>query len=244
MENITSFKHSGMKWLNEPTDSATVDSCSEETVRPSGAYTISEDGLVFTLEPPAFKDFWSRTFYNPLLIKKDATALLCEIPNNIEASIAIDFEYTPCSQFDQAGILIHIDDDHWVKCGIEFCDGGPKLSCVVCNSYSDWSTQPWESFSARLQIHKVLQSSTVVIEAAPLGSEDFHFIRIAHISSHSTHRGEHTVEGTDTELNWKVGPFAACPTQNRGCVAKFTNFSIGPKIESSHNADLGCHGLC
>ena len=46
----------------------------------------------------------------------------------------------PTSQFDQAGLIIFKDPEHWLKTGIEFVDGHPKLSCVITNMYSDWST--------------------------------------------------------------------------------------------------------
>ena len=38
-----------------------------------------------------------------------------------------------------------VDDNTWVKAGIEFTDGYPRLSCVVTNNgFSDWSTQRWK----------------------------------------------------------------------------------------------------
>jgi regulation of enolase protein 1 (concanavalin A-like superfamily) len=31
-------------------------------------------------------------------------------------------------------------------------DDEPRMSCVVTNEYSDWSTQPWTSLSLRLRL--------------------------------------------------------------------------------------------
>ena len=116
------------------------------------------------------------------------------------------------------------------------------MSVVVCNVFSDWSTQPWPTCSARKRLHKVLQSSSIVVEAAPLGSDEFQFIRIAHISARSTHLGDDLTEdercGSSTESPWKIGPFAACPTANKGCVATFRNFSVGPRGTSVHSSDV------
>lgn len=53
------------------------------------------------------------------------------------------------AKFDQAGVIVYQDPDHWLKAGIEASDGQPRLSAVVTNTYSDWSTQvsvacvPW-----------------------------------------------------------------------------------------------------
>lgn len=178
---------------------------------------------------PAKKDFWSKTFYTPLLVKSDASGLLCTIEDNCEVTAKIDFTYNPCTQFDQAGLLVYIDPEHWMKCGIEYCDGSPRLSVVVCNEYSDWSTQPWSATAVSLKVHRVLQSDSVVVEAAPLGSTDFQFIRIAHLSCKST-SGE--------RLPWRVGPFAACPIAQNGCTVECSNFSVGPREATVHSTDL------
>ena len=136
--------------------------------------------------------------------------------------------------------MVYIDNSHWLKCGIEYCDGTPRLSVVVCNVFSDWSTQPWASCGARLRLHKVIQSSSVVVEAAPLGSEDFQFIRIAHLSAKSTHIGDdlsaEEVTGSHDEKPWRIGPFAACPNAQKGCVADFSALSIGPYLLSARRS--------
>lgn len=113
---------------------------------------------------------------------------------------------------------------------------------VVCNVFSDWSTQPWNGCSARLRVHKILQSSSLVVEAAHIGSDSFQFVRIAHLSSLATHKGEDlTLEeknGSDRENAWCLGPFAACPSVQNGCLATFRNFKVGPREESVHSSDV------
>lgn len=44
--------------------------------------------------------------------------------------------------YDQAGIMLRIDENHWIKTGIEFVDGVQNLSAVVTHDYSDWSIMP------------------------------------------------------------------------------------------------------
>ena len=69
----------------------------------------------------------------------------------VETSFTLD----PRRQFDQAGLVVRLDSEHWVKTGIEVVDGVPRLSCVVCNVYADWSTQVWAEPALRLRVHKV-----------------------------------------------------------------------------------------
>lgn len=236
--SVTSFTDAGWHWLNQP-QKKDGGECEHE-----GTFTISADGSTFIMYPLAQKDFWSRTFYEPLLIKSDASGLLYTVGNDTEATVKIDFELNPQSQFDQAGLLIHLDDDHWVKCGIEFCDGHVQLSVVVCNVFSDWSVQPWSNTGARLKVHKVRQSNSIVIEAAEPGSDTYRFVRIAHLSTTATNslvpqtRTAPAPPSSFLYEQWKIGPFAACPSAQRGCHATFSNVSVGPKETSEHSPNL------
>lgn len=185
MNEIVTFDNQKLFWLHEPTKWGISDP-NGQLEGSEGSYHISSNGKELRMQAPAKKDFWSKTFYNPLLIKCDASALLASVPIADEITAKIEFEFEPKSQFDQAGLLIYIDDQHWVKCGIEYCDGTPRLSVVVTNEFSDWSTQPWGSNSVSLKVHKVNQSNSLVVEAASLGSTDFQFVRIAHLSPHGS----------------------------------------------------------
>ena len=152
----------------------------------------------------------------------------------MEATIGVTFEYNPVSQFDQGGLLIYLDSDHWMKCGLEFCDGKILLSVVICNhGYSDWSTQNWGDVpSCKLRVHKVPYHDSVVVEAASttgVEKDVFRFVRIAHLSTDSAR-----AKG----LSWQVGPFAACPTAQKECHTNFTEFFVGPKLETEHKAVL------
>ncbi|KAL7565796.1 hypothetical protein ACA910_015576 [Epithemia clementina (nom. ined.)] len=103
--------------------------------------------------PAAKKDFWRRTYYEPLLIKDDGALLYATLKyrdNNcyyyyytVETCFCL--YASPSCQFDQAGLMIRLNAQHWIKTGIEVVDRKARLSCVVTNIYSDWSTQPWPS---------------------------------------------------------------------------------------------------
>jgi regulation of enolase protein 1 (concanavalin A-like superfamily) len=97
---IQSFSDEGMVWLNNPTEWNVPDETGQQEGS-GGHFAVEDDGKILKLAPPAFKDFWARTFYSPLLIKHDASALLCTVPADTECTLCIDFEYTPMSQFDQ-----------------------------------------------------------------------------------------------------------------------------------------------
>lgn len=50
--------------------------------------------------------------------------------------------------------------------GIEVVDGEPRLSCVVTNKFSDWSTQPWTSNELCIRVHKLGESAVVEAQDA------------------------------------------------------------------------------
>lgn len=241
---LDSFLDDRLEWLNEPASWGVTEG-DAETEGFGGAASVSADGRTLTLAPPAKKDFWRRTFYTPTMIKGDASALLLRIPASEEATVEIDFSFTPRSQFDQAGVLVYLNATHWLKAGLEFADGESRLSCVCCNNYSDWSVVPWgRRTAARLRIHKVNQGTSVVLEANRAGGaeEDWEFVRICHLSAMSSHRGsahegELEAGGSEREMPWRVGPFAACSLAQRGCVATFTRFVVGPLKPMTHEAD-------
>lgn len=234
---VTSFLDERLEWHCDPTKwEVRDDSGSGEAEGSGGGFDVEMNGSTLVLRAPAKKDFWRRTFYTPLLVKSDASGLLYPAPSPAsgeEFTLQLDFRFSPVSQFDQAGVLLFIDEARWMKCGIEYCDGSPRLSVVVCNEFSDWSTQHWHENGVRLKVHSVQQSSSFVVEASPLGKSDYQFVRIGHLDS---------VQGSDGQwLPWRVGPFAACPTAQKGCQAVFTAFSIGPREKSVHSASLADH---
>ena len=70
-------------------------------------------------------------------------------------TIECAFTLHPRQQFDQAGCFVRYSPQVWLKCGIEYVDKAPKLSCVVTNTWSDWSTQPWHMDEIKPQKSKI-----------------------------------------------------------------------------------------
>jgi len=240
-EPLTRFDDTRFRWLNDPTKWVVPDESDPSTEGFGGSFTVTPSNL--TLSPPSKKDFWRRTFYNPTLIKADASAYVCEIPPDTGCTVEVSFSFTPVEQFDQCGIFVWLDDSHWIKTGIEYADGGPRLSCVVCNVFSDWSVQPWQCNAAKIRVHKVVHNSSVVVEAALPGTDKWEFVRIAHISSRAAHLGidnEPEACGSIEEKPWYVGPFAACALEQRGCVATFSDLKISKPVQTTHHSDSGC----
>jgi regulation of enolase protein 1 (concanavalin A-like superfamily) len=53
-----------------------------------------------------------------------------------QARIGAEF----AARYDQAGLMVRLDAENWVKCGSELVDGQRLASVVFTRKYSDWST--------------------------------------------------------------------------------------------------------
>lgn len=136
-----------------------------------------------TIYPPAKKDFWRKTYYKPKLVKDDGPFLFYALPSmskvtdgvvenedsgdDLYYTIETSFCLTAVCQFDQAGLMIRLDARHWLKTGIEVVDGKARLSCVVTNIYSDWSTQPWPCTKMTITTRTTSTKDTACTETSP-----------------------------------------------------------------------------
>ncbi|MDX2240252.1 MAG: DUF1349 domain-containing protein [Leptolyngbyaceae cyanobacterium bins.302] len=70
-------------------------------------------------------------------------------------TVSVKFRGQYKDLYDQAGLMIRVDDKHWIKTGIEYVDGMQHLSAVVTHEYSDWSMTPLvnppETFQLRVE---------------------------------------------------------------------------------------------
>jgi len=164
-----------------------------------------------------------------------------------EATLTTSFTLSPAAQFDQAGVMVLIDSKTWVKAGIEYVDGLPRLAMVVTNDgFSDWSTAPWPDWdakartvSAQVRLSKLLpggsagaQGGCVVFEAAPL------------VSAAGKQAGAKWAQVRIASLRgpagraWRMGVYGQSPVKQSGCSARFHHVELGAKAEPVHEAAL------
>jgi regulation of enolase protein 1 (concanavalin A-like superfamily) len=106
-----------MRWLNEP-----------------ARWAGDLDALTVEVEPGT--DFWRTTHYG---FVRDNGHFAYE---ELEREITVRFRGDFASQYDQAGLMLRVDAETWIKAGIELADGREWLSVVVTRGLSDWSQQP------------------------------------------------------------------------------------------------------
>ena len=92
-------------------------------------------------------DYWRTTHYG--FIHDDGHGLLAEWP--ADAAVEVTFDASALTAlYDQAGLLLWVGDEQWVKAGLEVSDGVLHLGAVVTNGVSDWSMAPVPDWAGQL----------------------------------------------------------------------------------------------
>jgi hypothetical protein len=174
-----------MKWMNEPQE-----------------WKEREGGLV--LRTDAKTDFWRITHDGG--VRDNGHFFYETISGDVVVTTHLEGDFS--ALYDHAGLMIRIDEKHWIKCGIEYFEGAHCRSVVVTREYSDWSivTQgPRNSLWVRVKISGV----TAEISVSEDGEEYVAF-RQAYFPA---------------SPNIQVGYMAASPSGD-GFEVRFSDFSI------------------
>lgn len=81
-------------------------------------------------------DFWRITSYG--FIRDDGHFFAAPTGNGFTAQVHVRAAFT--ALYDQAGLMVRVDERQWLKAGVEFSDGQPMLSTVLTSERSDWAT--------------------------------------------------------------------------------------------------------
>ncbi|MDX2162955.1 MAG: DUF1349 domain-containing protein [bacterium] len=92
------------------------------------------DGVIRVRTAPK-TDYWRKTHEN--FIAHNGHFYYQPITGDFTARVQVQGDYA--AQYDQAGLMIRLDDAHWLKCGVELLDGVQQASAVLTRDFSDWS---------------------------------------------------------------------------------------------------------
>jgi regulation of enolase protein 1 (concanavalin A-like superfamily)/nicotinamidase-related amidase len=157
-------------------------------------------------------DAWRHTAYG--FVHDSEHALLA--PLAVGQAIEVRLNTTFSGQFDQAGIMVRADAEHWVKAGLEFADGVLNLGAVVTDERSDWSVAPvdWNGREVTLRISRATESLTI---RAKVDDQPFRLVRVAPFAGRVV----------------AAGPFVCAPTR-AGFTATFLSWELAPADASLH----------
>ena len=104
-----------MQWLNEP-----------------ASWQRTGDVLRVSVDPGT--DFWRTTGYG--YVHDNGHVYGEPLPGDLDVSVRVRGAFA--NQYDQAGIMLRADEDTWLKTGLEFFEGRPRLSTVLTMGCSSW----------------------------------------------------------------------------------------------------------
>ena len=175
-------------WLNKPTNSS-----------------VSATELKIVTD--ARTDFWRETHYG---FERDSGHFLgTTVKGDFTAQIRIRAVYDQL--YDQAGLMLRVDDRNWIKTGIEFTDGEHALSTVVTRGRSDWSVGALKGQPEDFRLRLTVSNGALRIQASTDGRL-WPLYRLAPFQA-------------DGEC--RIGPMC-CTPERAGLECRFSEFMIGP----------------
>ncbi|BFO67596.1 DUF1349 domain-containing protein [Chryseobacterium sp. KCF3-3] len=175
-----------MTWFNEPEK-----------------WEIKNNSLSMFVTPQS--DYWRVSHYG--FTVDDAPFYYTTYGGEFEAKVKITGSYK--ARFDQMGLMLRTDQEHYIKAGVEFVDGKYNLSTVVTHNKSDWSVITLEKTPPAIWIKAVRRLDAVEIFYS---FDDKNYIMM---------RNAPLQDNTPV----MVGLMAACP-DGEGFNAVFENFKV------------------
>ena len=155
-------------------------------------------------------DFWRETFYG--FIRDTGHAWLMPVSGDFSATVTIRGDYQ--ALYDQAGMMLRIDETHWIKTGVEFTDGLMHFSVVVTRGISDWSVIPLDSASTDTAVFvRLTRHGDAVRVQFHLGDGQWQMARLCPFPADDAMVG-----------------VTACSPEREGFSARFDDISVGPPI--------------
>lgn len=175
-----------MNWFNEPEK-----------------WEIKDGKLTMSVTPKS--DYWRISHYG--FTVDDAPFYYAEYGGEFEAKVKVCGDYKV--RFDQAGMMIRIDHENYIKCGIEFVDGKYNLSTVVTHHTSDWSVIALDRPVKELWIKAVRRLDAIEIFYS-FDDKEYTMMRNAWMEANRP---------------VKIGMMAACPDGD-GFNVTFSDFTV------------------
>lgn len=145
-----------MKWLNEP---------------PSW----KEHNNTITVTSTENTDFWRTTHYG--FIRDSGHFYFRQVTGDFIAEVKVSGEYQ--NLYDQAGLMVRLNESNWLKCGIELVDEVQQVSAVVTRDYSDWSIVPMASNPTSIWL-KVSRKSSAIEISYSCDRDNYTMLRMAY----------------------------------------------------------------
>jgi len=184
------FGRSDGTWLNEPKQ-------------------WSEKDNVLEMVTDHATDFWRETHYG--FIRDSGHFLGFPVGDAFTAELRVRGDFKEL--YDQAGLMVRVDERCWLKAGIEFADGRAMLSSVLTDGRSDWATAPYQHDASDFRLRITVARGVLRLQSSNDG-KIWPLMRLAPFAESSS---------------YLVGPMA-CTPERSGLAVAFSDFRLTPPL--------------
>jgi len=135
------------KWLNEPSK-----------------WELVADELSVVTDLAT--DFWRETHYG--FTRHSGHLFGYQTSGDFTATLRVRARFE--ALYDQAGLMVHLDEENWVKAGVEFSDGEVTLSSVLTVGRSDWATGRFDGDAGDFWIRATVEKGTLKLTQTRLAA--------------------------------------------------------------------------
>ncbi len=166
----------------------------------------NQEGVITIISGPK-TDFWRKTHYD--FIRDNGHFYWQAVRGDFVIDAKITGKYQ--ALYDQAGLMLRVDECNWIKCGIEYVHGVQHASVVVTRDYSDWSVVPLLQTPGAIWLRVSRQREAVEVNYS-LDGQTYQMIRSAYLVPSDA---------------IQVGPMCASP-EGDGFTSVFEGLTIRP----------------
>ncbi|NVI80800.1 DUF1349 domain-containing protein [Janthinobacterium sp. BJB401] len=170
----------------------------------------SADGAQLRVTTDAHTDFWRKTSYG--FIRDSGHFFGTEVDGDFTAQVHVSAQYA--ALYDQAGMMVRIDAENWIKCGVEFSDGQLLLSTVLTVDTSDWAVSIAPAMPDGFWLRVTVEQNVIRVQYSTDGKR-WPLLRLAPFP---------------TTSRYLVGPMC-CTPERAGLDVVFSQFSTGPALQ-------------
>ena len=172
--------------------------------------TWSADGAQLRVMTDEKTDFWRKTQYG--FIRDSGHFFGTEIAGDFTAQLHVAAQYS--ALYDQAGMMVRIDEQNWIKCGVEFSDGQLLLSTVLTLDKSDWAVGIAPAMADGFWLRVTVEKGVIRVQYSTDGLR-WPLLRLAPFPEAG---------------HYLVGPMC-CTPERGGLEVVFSQFSLGPALQ-------------
>lgn len=170
----------------------------------------SIDGHKLSVTTDANTDFWRGTYYG--FFRHSGHFFGAKVTGDFTAQIRVIGDFKKL--YDQAGLMVLIDEKRWIKAGVEVNDKAVVSSSVLTNGLSDWALSSALTGGNEFWLRITVAQGNVRVQI----SEDYIVWPLVRLAAFPV--AEH----------YLVGPMC-CTPERTGLRLSFSEFTVGPALK-------------